>query len=395
MNNKNDKIYIVDAVRTPIGKLYGALSNWRADDLMVTLVDDLRLRTGSRFEEQVDSFLVGCSNQGGADNRNLARRIVLLSQLGVACNGVTLNSLCASGIDAILDGIRLLALGEADVVLAGGVETGSRAPYIRDRHTNEEVDSTIGWRFVNPKMSRYFNTDEMSKVAEQHAFRAGISRLEQDAIAAKSRAGYEAGLAAGFWAGEIVPLLNKKGKMQSKDEQHRLLSPNLLAKLPAVVPQGEFITSANAARIGDGAALVLLATKKGLERLGLDASIAVEAWATTAVHPDEMCLAAAAAGKKVLAKAGLSAAALDWVELSESFAVQRILCTQALGLDPEKVNPYGGALAIGNPTAMGSSRQVVSLFSALSNLAEGAIGMATTSAGLGVGSALILKRINR
>ncbi|MCH2021327.1 MAG: acetyl-CoA C-acyltransferase [Saprospiraceae bacterium] len=392
MNNKNRSIYIIDALRTPIGKLYGGLSHIRPDDLAALLIQEIT-KNNKLIKSSIDAVLLGCSNQAGEDNRNVARMSSILAGLPYNTNAITYNSLCTSGIDAILGAIRRLALGEGDLYLAGGVESMSRSPLITSKIDKSTEDSLIGWRFVNPKINSVFAPLSMPETAELLANQYQVNRQLQDDYAYQSRIKYQKALERKIWSEEIIPIENNRGQLLKKDEQHRILPMNLLQKLPKLVKSGNCISSGNAARIGDGAAILALASEQYLLKNQIKPLAKIHAWATGACHPNNMSLSAVTAGKKALDKAGLKPNELDWIEMSESFAVQAIVCTRELNLDPKKVNPNGGALTIGNPISVNSARMVVSLVRTMSRNASIKKGMITSCAGLGTGSALILEKV--
>jgi acetyl-CoA acetyltransferase family protein len=391
MNNKNQTIYIIDALRTPVGKLYGALSHIRPDDLAASVVQEL-ISKNKLDSCSVDGIILGCANQAGEDNRNIARMTSFLAKLPYSTTATTINSLCSSGMDAIFSAIRSLALGEGDLYLAGAVESMSRSPKVISKVDNTTVDSLIGWRFVNPKIQEAFSPLSMPETAELLAREFNIDRKQQDSYAYNSRLKYQQALEKGIWSQEILPITDKKGQLWKSDEQHRLLSLDLLTKLPKLVHHGSYISSGNAARLGDAAAIIALASEDYVRKHKIQPLAKIKAWANAACHPNLMSLSAVAAGKKVLQKANMKAQDLDWIEMSEAFAVQSIVCTQELELDASKVNPNGGALTIGNPISAGATRLVVSLAKEMGRNSSIKTGMATTCAGLGTGAALILEK---
>lgn len=390
MTIKTNTIYLVDALRTPTGKLYGALSHLRPDDLGVSLTKGL-LQKQAIDPQTIDGIFIGCANQAGEDNRNIARMIGLLAQLPTRSNAITLNSLCSSGLESILMAARRLALGEGACYLAGGLESMSRSPWVSNRTKTETVDSTIGWRFVNPTMADLYPPLSMTETAEILASEQQISRQAQDQYAHQSRLKYQAALEKNWWETEILPLTDSRQRKWKTDEQHRLLSLDLLAKLPTLVKNGQYISSGNAARIGDGAALVLVATEAYVKRHQLEPLARLEAWTSAACHPTQMSLSAALAAQQLLRNTKIPASAIDWLEMSETFAVQALACIQQLGIDPQKVNPNGGALTMGNPIGAGAARLVASLAHALKKTPQLRYGLAATSAGLGTGAALLLQ----
>ena len=392
MNNKNQTIYIIDALRTPIGKLHGALSHIRPDDLVSMVINGLT-RKNNINKKEIDGIVLGCANQAGEDNRNIARMASLLAELPYSSTATTINSLCSSGMEAILSAIKNIALGDGDLYLAGGVESMSRSPMIISKVDQTTVDSLIGWRFVNPQIHLTCPPLSMAETAELLANNHSISRKEQDTYAYNSRQKYQVALDSAIWSAEVLPIEDQKKKLWLSDEQHRLLSLDLLTKLPKLVPNGKHISAGNAARIGDGAALVALASESYVKKHNIRPLAKIKSWASASCHPSEMSLSAVVATQKALAKVALHTQDLDWVEMSESFAVQALACIKALELNPEKVNPNGGALTIGNPIAVSSARLVVSLAKEMERNKTIKNGLATTCAGLGTGAALILESI--
>ena len=391
MNNKNQSIYIIDALRTPIGKLHGALSHIRPDDLMAGLANQCIKRNRLPLPS-IDGIILGCANQAGEDNRNIARMVAFLAHLPYESTAITVNSLCASGMDAIFSGIRRIALEEGDLYLVGGVESMSRSPMITSKVDQSVEDSMIGWRFVNPNIHQVCPPLSMPETAELLADYYKIDRATQDHYAFWSRQKYQAALETNFWKEEIAPIQDLQNQPYTFDEQHRVLSLDLLSKLPKLVANGRCISSGNAARIGDGAALMALASERYIKEHNITPIARIKSWANASTHPNMMSLSAVSAAKKAIQKSGLTMEQLDVVEMSESFAVQTLVCIKELGLDPAKVNPNGGALSIGNPIAVGATRLAVSLVNQLKQTTEKQYGMATTCAGLGTGAALVLEK---
>lgn len=391
MNNKNEKIYLVDALRSPVGKLYGALSHIRADDLAALIIKEL-LNKNSLDKQTVDGIILGCANQAGEDNRNIARMASLLAGLPYQTTATTINSLCSSGMEAIFSGIRSIALGEGDFYLAGGIESMSRSPMITSSVNKTTVSSLIGWRFVNPNIYYTCPPLSMSETAELLAANYQVDRIQQDQYAYNSRLKYQQAIEKSIWSNEILPIKDRKNKLWQTDEQHRVLSLDLLTKLPKLVPTGQCISSGNAARLGDGIALVALASERYVLQHDLSPLVSVKTWASAACHPSDMSLSAVAATQKAIKKTDLKSHQFDWIEMSESFAVQALVCIQELDLDPNKVNPNGGALTIGNPISVSAARLVVSLAKEMGRNPTIKNGLATACAGLGTGSALILEQ---
>ncbi|MFK7795823.1 MAG: acetyl-CoA C-acyltransferase [Aureispira sp.] len=388
MNNKKQAIYLIGALRSPIGKLHGALAHWRPDDLAAAVLKEL-LQQATVDPSLIDGIVLGCANQAGEDNRNIARMVALLAGLDYSSTALTVNSLCSSSLEATLMGLRQIALGEGDCYVVGGVESMSRSPWVISKIDQSKVDSMIGWRFVNPKLAPM--SLSMAQTAELLAEAYNISRTAQDKYAQQSRLRYQAALEQNIWAQEIAPLTISSASY-CKDEQHRVLSSALLAKMPPIVKGGQYITAGNAARVGDGAALLLLASERFVQQQQLRPLAKITHWASAACHPNQMSYAAVAASKKLLHQAQLSAQSLDWVEYSESFALQVLLGIKELGLSPEIVNPHGGALSIGNPIAAGAIRTVVSLANQMQRSSDLRYGLATTAGGLGTGAAVLLEQ---
>ncbi len=389
MNNKRQAIYLVEALRTPIGKLNGALAHWRPDDLAATVMQQV-LQKAKLAPELVDGVLLGCANQAGEDNRNVARMAALLAGLPHSSTALTVNSLCSSSAEAIFAGLRQIALGEGDCYLVGGIESMSRSPLVTSKIDQEQVDSLIGWRFTNPRLQPL--SLSMAETAELLAQEYGISRAAQDAYAQSSRQRYQNALEQQIWSEELAIITTKEGYPLTKDEQHRVLSAALLTKMPPIVKGGAYITAGNAARVGDGAAMLLLASERLVRQQQLQPLARISHWASAACHPSRMSYAAVTASKLLLERAQLSSQSLDWVEYSESFALQVLLGIKELNLSPALVNPHGGALSIGNPIAVGAVRTVVSLAKQLQRAPNLYYGLAATSGGLGTGAALLLEQ---
>lgn len=380
--------YIVAAQRSPIGKLQGALKHLRAEDLVLGVIKQLRHKYPAVPWQSLQHFTLGCSNQAGEDNRNIARRSILLSSLPQKVPATTINSLCLSGIEALQQSIRQLWLGEGELFLAGGVESMSRSPYIIHRYTEERVDSTIGWRFIHPNMSRKIPPLQMSETAEYLAQKLHISRQSQDYYTHYSQQRYQEALQAGIWQAEIAPLPKASGQWLCQDEQPRHLSLKTLERLPAL-HKGS-ISLGNTARSGDAAALLLIASEDLVRRYALRPLAKIVDHAQAAVHPSEMSLAAVPAAQKILNRQNWTVNSLSFAELSESFALQSIALQQALGIAPAKVNPQGGALAMGNPVATGAARMLVTAAQRLGR-GQGERALVAVSAGLGLGAALLLE----
>jgi 3-oxoadipyl-CoA thiolase len=397
-------VFIVDAVRTPIGRHGGALAEVRPDDLGAVVIRELVARTKVE-PASIDDVLMGCANQAGEDNRNVARMSLLLAGLPVTVPGGTVNRLCGSGLMAVADGARAVATGDAELVIAGGVESMSRAPWVmpkpRDGFPRGDVtvhDSTLGWRFVNPRMQALHGTDPLGETAEKVADQYHVTREAQDVFALASQQKYAAAQAAGKFAAELVAveLPSRKGPPRKIEVDEHPRPTTTLADLAALSPafrkSGGTVTAGNSSGINDGAAALLLASPEGLRRLGRSPLARVVASAVAGVEPSLMGLGPIPATRRALARAGLGAAALDLVELNEAFAAQALPCISELGLDPGRVNVNGGAIALGHPLGCSGARLVTTLVHELSRRG-GRHGLATMCIGVGQGISLIVERV--
>nr|WP_325248915.1 3-oxoadipyl-CoA thiolase [Amylibacter sp.] len=397
--------YICDAVRTPIGRFGGSLSTVRADDLAAISIAALMARNPSVDWAAVDDVILGCANQAGEDNRNVARMAALLAKLPVDVPGSTINRLCASGMDAIALGARGIRSGDMDMVIAGGVESMTRAPFVMPKATsafsraNEVFDTTIGWRFVNPKMHAAYGTDSMPQTGDNVAADYGVSRADQDAMAARSQARWDAADKAGLFADEIVPVTIPQRKGDpitfAKDEHPRPgTSVEKLAGLRGINGPDLSVTAGNASGVNDGAAAVLLASDAAVKAHGLTPIARVVGAAAAGVSPRVMGIGPVPAVKKLLARTGLTMADMDVIELNEAFAAQGIAVLRELGVpdDSEKVNPNGGAIAIGHPLGMSGARLVATAAYQLKRTG-GRYALCTMCVGVGQGFALIIERV--
>ncbi len=398
------EVFICDYIRTPIGRFGGALSGVRTDDLASLPIKALMARHAALDWHAVDEVILGCANQAGEDNRNVARMAALLAGLPVSVPGTTVNRLCGSGMDAVLIAYRQIRAGEADLIIAGGVESMSRAPFVMPKaetafsRSAEVFDTTIGWRFVNPLMQAEFGTDSMPETAENVAEDHAISRADQDAFALRSQTKAAAAQANGRLSAEItaVTLPQRKGPALevTQDEHPRPTTMEALARLNAPFRKGGTVTAGNAAGINDGAAALILASASAAKRHGLTPLARVLGGATAGVAPRIMGIGPAPAAQKLLARLGLAQADFDMIELNEAFASQGLATLRLLGIadDDPRVNPNGGAIALGHPLGMTGAR--------LSGTA--ALQLATTTArralammciGVGQGIALGLERV--
>ncbi len=394
--------FIVDAVRTPIGKHRGALKDVRPDDLAALALAALLRRSGVPGE-RVDEVYLGCANQAGEDNRNVARMATLLAGLPQSVPGATVNRLCGSGLEAIIQAGRMIRLGEADVVLAGGVESMTRAPWSMPKPPEgfptgkwELYDTSLGWRFPNPKLAALFPLEQMGETAENVAERYKISREAQDTFALRSHQRAVAAQKGGRFAAELVPveLPQKKGPplVVAADEGPR--ADSTLEKLAALRPafrEGGSVTAGNASTLNDGAAAVLLMSERALAQSGRAPMARLVASATAGVDPRLMGIGPVPATKKALAAAGWSAGQLELIELNEAFAAQALACVQELGLDGENVNVNGGAIALGHPLGASGARIVTTLVHELARRSARR-GLASMCIGVGQGIALALER---
>ncbi|MBE0507829.1 MAG: 3-oxoadipyl-CoA thiolase [Marinospirillum sp.] len=401
--------YIVDAIRTPIGRYGGALSAVRADDLGAIPIKALMARHRDLDWSQVDDVLYGCANQAGEDNRDVARMSALLAGLPIDVPGGTINRLCGSGMDAVGTAARALRTGEARLLLAGGVESMSRAPFVMGKADTafsrqaEIFDTTIGWRFINPLMKKQYGVDSMPETAENVAEDFNISREDQDAFALRSQQRTAAAQASGRLAQEITPVVIPRRKQEAlvvdTDEHPRMTSLEALAKLPTPFREGGSVTPGNASGVNDGACALLMANQAGIEAFGLKARARVVAMATAGVEPRIMGIGPAPATRKVLKVAGLTLDDMDVIELNEAFAAQALAVLRDLGLpdDAAQVNPNGGAIALGHPLGMSGARLITTALHELEKRhAEGQrsrYALCTMCIGVGQGIALIIERV--
>ena len=395
--------WICDAVRTPIGRYGGALSAVRADDLGAIPLAELLRRHPKLDPAAIDDVILGCANQAGEDNRNVARMSLLLAGLPPGVPGATVNRLCGSGMNAIGNAAHAIRAGEAGLVIAGGVESMSRAPFVVAKATaafdrNAEMyDTTLGWRFVNRALEKQYGTDSMAETAENVAADFGVSREDQDAFALRSQERAAAAIEAGRLAGEIVavPVPQRKGDpvLVERDEHPRATSLEALAKLRPIVRPDGTVTAGNASGINDGACAVLLASDEALRQHDLEPLARVVAWAAAGVEPRIMGMGPVPASRKVLGVAGLSLDDMELIELNEAFAAQALAVLRELGLpdDAGHVNPNGGAIALGHPLGMSGARLVTTAAYELRRR-QARYALCTMCIGVGQGIAMILER---
>jgi 3-oxoadipyl-CoA thiolase len=405
MENDMTHAFVCDAVRTPFGRYGGALASVRADDLAALPIKALMVRHPSVDWAAVEDVLYGCANQAGEDNRNVARMAALLARLPEAVPGSTINRLCGSSLDALGMAARAIKAGEADLLIAGGVESMTRAPFVLGKadtafsRTARIEDTTIGWRFVNPVLKAKFGIDSMPETAENVAAEFGVNRADQDAFALRSQQRWAAAHAAGFFKAEIVPvpIPQKKGepKLFDTDEHPRPdTTLDSLAKLKGVVRPDGTVTAGNASGVNDGACAVLLASEQAIRRFDIRPRARVVGMATAGLAPRIMGFGPSPATKKVLSKAGLKLEQMDVIELNEAFAAQALAVTRDLGLpdDAPHVNPNGGAIAIGHPLGASGARLVTTAIHQLERNG-GRYGLCTMCIGVGQGIALIIERV--
>src|SRR5947199_2597391 len=395
---------IVDAVRTPIGRYGGVLSTVRPDDLAARVIEAVVERTGLPVEE-VDDVILGCTNAAGEDNRNVARMALLLAGLPVEVPGVTVNRLCASGLEAVAQAARAIRCGDADLMLAGGVESMSRSPFVMlkperslPRGDMKLVDTTIGWRFVNPRMGDLHGTDSMGATAENVAERYGVSREDQDAFALESHRRAVAAMEAGRFDEEIVTVEAPQPKgdpvtVHSDEGPRADTSAERLAKLrPVFRADGGSVTAGNSSQINDGAACAVLCSPERAAALGLEPLARAVSTAAAGGEPAYMGIGPVPASRKALERAGLTIDDIDLVELNEAFASQALASARELGIPHERLNVNGGAIALGHPLGCSGARLVTTLCHELRRRG-GRYGLATMCIGVGQGLALVVERV--
>jgi len=395
--------FICDAQRTPFGRYGGALASVRADDLGAIPIRALMARNPQVDWQAMADVIYGCANQAGEDNRNVARMSALLAGLPLEVPGATLNRLCGSGLDALGTAARAIKSGEAGLMIAGGVESMSRAPFVMAKaesafsRSARIEDTTIGWRFINAVMKQQYGVDSMPETAENVAAEYGISRADQDKMALASQAKTVAAQNAGYFDSEITPVAvpQKKGEavIVDKDEHPRATSLEALAKLKAVVRPDGTVTAGNASGVNDGACALLLADEANAARHGLTPRARIVAMATAGVPPRIMGMGPAPATRKVLAMTGLALAQFDVIELNEAFAAQGLAVLRQLGLadDDPRVNPNGGAIALGHPLGASGARLAATAVNQLQRI-QGRYALCTMCIGVGQGIAVVLER---
>lgn len=390
--------YIVDILRTPVGKYGGTLASVRPDDLAALVIRKLMTRYEQISPARVEDVVLGAANQAGEDNRNVARMAALLAGLPVSVGGVTVNRLCASGLQAIMDASRAIIAGEGDVYIAGGVESMSRAPFVVGKAEEaysrkpEMYDTTLGWRFINAALSKLYYPYSMGETAENVADKWGVSRADQDAFALQSQQRYQAAYEAGRFKDEVVAVPVAKSKTEvflfEKDEHPRATTPEKLAALKPAFKDGGSVTAGNSSGINDGAAAALVVSEEVLRELNLTPMARVVSMAIAGVDPAYMGVGPVPAVQKALQRAGLQAKDLGLVELNEAFASQALACIRDLKLDPTLVNVNGGAIAIGHPLGCSGVRISATLLHEMKRR-KAKYGVATMCIGVGQGAAVI------
>lgn len=392
-------VYVVGGLRTPFGRYAGKLATIRPDDLIARLMAAFVGQFPQVPLEAYDEVILGCANQAGEDNRNVARMAVLLAGLPESVPAVTVNRLCASGLEAVLQAARAIATGEAELVLAGGVESMSRAPFVIPKaeapfsRQAEIYDTTLGWRFVNPRLAKRYPPYSMGETAENVAERYGISREAQDAYALRSQQQYTAAKAQGFFTGELWSVLLPDGSVLAEDEHPRPdTTLEKLAKLRSAFREGGTVTAGNSSGINDGAAILLLASEAALKRYELTPLARIVGGATAGVDPSYMGIGPVPATQKLLRRIGLPLHEVDLIELNEAFAAQVLACVQLLEIDPAHLNTQGGAIAIGHPLGASGARLALTLTRSL-HYHQKRYGLATLCVGVGQGVSVLLERV--
>lgn len=395
--------YILDIVRTPVGKFAGTLASVRPDDLAAHAIKELIKRNPKVDTTLIEDVIFGAANQAGEDNRNVARMAGLLAGLPIATGGVTVNRLCASGLQSIMDAARGVMLGEADVYIAGGVESMTRAPFVMAKADNafsrtpEIYDTSIGWRFINPALSNLHYPFAMGETAENVADQWKISREAQDQFAHSSQLKYEAAHQAGKFNNEIVPVSIPQRKADpvifDKDEHPRLSGLDKLAALQPAFKKGGSVTAGNSSGINDGAAACLVVSENFLNKTGLKPLARIVSMAIAGVTPECMGIGPVPATQKALKRAGLSINDLGLVELNEAFAAQAVACMNDLGLNEEIINVNGGSIAIGHPLGASGTRISATLIHEMQKRTNVKYGLATMCIGVGQGAAIIYERV--
>ena len=396
------RAYVVDAARTAVGKFGGTLASQRPDDLAAEVIKSLMDRNPSIDPSDIEDVLLGAANQAGEDNRNVARMSLLLAGLPHTVPGLTINRLCASSLQAIADVSKNIAVGYGDVYLAGGVESMSRAPFVLSKsetafsRTNKIYDTSIGWRFINPKLSKMYHPYAMGETAENIVKKYQISRVEQDEFAHHSQLKYQNAYDLGKFSEEIIPISIPRKKQDdlvfNKDEHPRLSSVEVLSNLKPAFKDGGSVTAGNSSGVNDGSAALVIVSEDALKRYNLEPIAEVVSSAAVGVSPDIMGIGPVNATNKALKRAGISIKDIDLVELNEAFAAQSIACIRDLELNPEIINVNGGSIAIGHPLGASGARIVSTLIHELKRRKSAKYALATMCVGVGQGVAVIFKK---
>ncbi len=396
------RAYIVDAARTAVGKFGGTLASQRPDDLAAEVIKSLMQRNPTIDPSDIEDVLLGAANQAGEDNRNVARMSLLLAGLPYTVPGLTINRLCASSLQAIADVSKNIAVGYGDVYIAGGVESMSRAPFVLSKsdtaysRTNKIYDTSIGWRFINPKLSKMYHPYAMGETAENIVDKYQITRVEQDEFAHHSQVKYQNAHDLGKFSDEIIPITIPKRKSDDlifdKDEHPRLSSVDVLSNLKPAFKDGGSVTAGNSSGVNDGSAALVIVSEDALKRYNLEPIAEVVSSAAVGVSPDIMGIGPVNATLKAVERAGISINDIDLVELNEAFAAQSIACIRDLELNPEIINVNGGSIAIGHPLGASGARIVSTLIHELKKRETAKYALATMCVGVGQGVAVIFKK---
>jgi acetyl-CoA C-acetyltransferase len=396
------RAYIVDAARTAVGKFGGTLASQRPDDLAAEVIKSLMQRNPTIDPSDIEDVLLGAANQAGEDNRNVARMSLLLAGLPYTVPGLTINRLCASSLQAIADVSKNIAVGYGDVYIAGGVESMSRAPFVLSKsytaysRTNKIYDTSIGWRFINPKLSKMYHPYAMGETAENIVDKYQITRVEQDEFAHHTQVKYQNAHDLGKFSDEIIPITIPKRKSDDlifdKDEHPRLSSVDVLSNLKPAFKSGGSVTAGNSSGVNDGSAALVIVSEDALKRYNLEPIAEVVSSAAVGVSPDIMGIGPVNATLKAVERAGISINDIDLVELNEAFAAQSIACIRDLELNPEIINVNGGSIAIGHPLGASGARIVSTLIHELKKRETAKYALATMCVGVGQGVAVIFKK---
>ena len=396
------RAYIVDAARTAVGKFGGTLASQRPDDLAAEVIKSLMSRNSSIDPTDIEDVILGAANQAGEDNRNVARMSSLLAGLPYTVPGLTINRLCASSLQAIADVSKNIAVGYGDIYIAGGVESMSRAPFVLPKsesaysRSNKIYDTSIGWRFINPKLSKMYHPYAMGETAENIVEKYQITRGEQDEFAHHSQVKYQTAHDSGKFSDEIIPIRIPQRKSEdiifNKDEHPRLSSVEVLGNLRAAFKDGGSVTAGNSSGVNDGAAALMVVSEEALKRYNLEPIAEIISSAAVGVSPDIMGIGPVNATLKAVKRAGISMQDIDLVELNEAFAAQSIACIRDLSIDPDIINVNGGSIAIGHPLGASGARIVSTLIHELKRRKTAKYALATMCVGVGQGVAVIFKK---